>query len=143
MLKGKKCIILIVIMASIGILLLILSSTDTNIDAAKSQEAIYKQYTVEIEEKIENFLVNIEGISKVEVIVMLDHSNESLGKNTDEYFVGTSVNTQSDTPYFPTVKGVAIACTNGDDYEIKVNITNIVSAYLGIPSNRIEIIAIK
>ena len=40
-------------------------------------------------------------------------------------------------------RGVAIACTNGNDDRVKMQLTKLISAYLGISSNRIEIIGIK
>ena len=46
------------------------------------------------------------------------------------------------TEIFPIVRGVAIACTNGNDDLVRMKITDLISSYLGISSNRIKIVAI-
>ena len=64
----------------------------------------------------------------------MNHSN-----NNSYNILGSSNSTYG---IYPSIRGVAISCTNGDNDEVKNRINKLVSAYLGIPSNRIEIVSI-
>lgn len=149
MIKSKKGIILIITIALLGLILIIAS----NFTDSESTESIHKidqeSYTTKLENKIKDFLLRIDGINKAEVIVTLDTSNEQIyaqNQSTLDYLIINSNNGESPvyvTEIYPTVRGIAIACTNGESDEIKMKITKLISAYLGISSNRIEIIGIK
>ena len=149
MIKSKKGIILIIAIALLGLILIIAS----NFTDSESTESIHKidqeSYTTKLENKIKDFLLRIDGINKAEVIVTLDTSNEQIyaqNQSTLDYLIINSNNGESPvyvTEIYPTVRGIAIACTNGESDEIKMKITKLISAYLGISSNRIEIIGIK
>ena len=131
--NNKKAILTVAALALVGIILIIASGMFTNNEGGtQSQE----EYAKEIEEKLENFLLQVDGIKEVKVIVSLcppsTQSNSGL--------LGTDVTAANK---IPTVCGVAIACTNGGSDSVKLKLTSLVSAFLGIPSNRIEIIDIK
>jgi len=98
-----------------------------------------------LENKIEDFLKKVEGIKEVKAIVTLDTSEEKVyAQNSSglDYILTNDGSPISITEIYPTVRGVAIACTNGDSDKIKMKITEIISAYLGISSNRIKIVSI-
>lgn len=118
--------------------MIILSTFKEKKESNKESELTYKTYTNEIEEKIENFLLNVDGIRNVNVIVTLDSINTT--SNSDNSLLNITNNRDNSHYFYPTVRGVAIACTNGDNDEIKNKITRLVSSYLGIPTNRIEIV---
>ena len=99
-----------------------------------------KQYITEIENKLENFLLTVDGINNVNVIITLDSSSGMNHSNNNSYNILGSSN--STYEIYPSIRGVAISCTNGDNDEVKNRINKLVSAYLGIPSNRIEIVSI-
>lgn len=99
-----------------------------------------KQYIIEIENKLENFLLTVDGINNVNVIITLDSSSGINHSNNNSYNILGSSN--STYEIYPSIRGVAISCTNGDNDEVKNRINKLVSAYLGIPSNRIEIVSI-
>ena len=96
-----------------------------------------QQYTASLENKIENFLINVKGINEVKVIVYLDNSSEKV------YSQGNRSGSDASTEMLPTVRGVAIACTNGDSDDVRAEINGLVSSYLGISSARIKIVAIR
>lgn len=96
-----------------------------------------QQYTASLENKIENFLINVKGINEVKVIVYLDNSSEKV------YSQGNRSGSGASTEVLPTVRGVAIACTNGDSDDVRAEINGLVSSYLGISSARIKIVAIR
>lgn len=99
-----------------------------------------KQYITEIENKLENFLLTVDGINNVNVIITLDSSSGMNHSNNNSYNILGSSN--STYEIYPSIRGVAISCTNGDNDEVKNRINKLVSAYLGISSNRIEIVSI-
>ena len=137
MLKNKKNIILIASLAVIGIILITVSSIFEKSSANDDKGADYEKYIATLEKKIEDFLLNIDGISKADVIITLDTNK------INESALDFSSDNDSDLTSYPSVKGIAIACTNGDSDIVKMNVTRLISAYLGLPSSRIEIIGIK
>ena len=135
-LKNKqKTIALVAILGLIGVILIYVSNNYSKINDSDYKDR--EVYEAQIEKKLEDFLLEIEGISSVRVIVTIDYAKA----HDDTY---TFADVSSDTEQlFRSVRGVAIACTNGDDYKVKMKLTELVTAYLGISSNRIEIVDIK
>ena len=149
MIKKNKSIIIIGACALLGVLLIILSGFFTEKSTADTDSLSYEEYTSELERKIENFLLSIKGIKKAHVVVTLDTSNEHVyaqNQSTYDFFTINSNNGESPvhiTDIYPTVRGIAISCTDGDNSDVKMRITKLISAYLGISTNRIEIVSIK
>ena len=149
MLKKNKSIITIGAICVIGVMLILLSSISIRDSTEESERLNYEQYTADLEKKIEGFLLSIDGIKKAEVIVTLDTSNEHVyaqNQSTYDFLTINSSNGESPvhiTDIYPTVRGIAISCTNGSSDEVKMKLTKLISAYLGISSNRIEIVSIK
>jgi len=123
MLKRYKKLLFSVLIGFFGLLLIVLSNykstENANLTSNTTENAL--------ENKIERFLLNIEGIKKVDVVLTLKNDievsyNENQGNNN--------------------VNGIAIACTNGNDPEIQEKITRIISAFLDLPANRIEIVGL-
>lgn len=147
MFKKHKYKIIIVALVIIGIALIFFSTFITRNKSEPAEEFSCELYTSQIEEKIEKFLLNVEGIKNVNVIVTLDSSTEkqyAQNESTFDYITITSSG-KSEPLYigeiYPYVRGVAISCTNGSSDYVKEKITRLVSAYLGISSNRIEIVS--
>lgn len=144
----KKTVILIAVMALLGVILIIVSnSISTGND--KPDELDYDEYTDYLEKKLENFILKVEGIRDVNVILTLDTSSEQIyAQNQSNYDFLTISSGKGESPVkvteiFTTIRGVAVACTNGNNDEVKMRLTRLISAYLGISSNRIEIVNIK
>ncbi len=146
MLKKHKNKIIIISLIAIGVLLVIFSTfKGKNTDNTNTDEFSCKLYTKELEEKIEKFLLNVDGIKNVNVIITLDSSAEKIYGDKNVSYDLLSINSSKKgitytQEIYPCVRGVAIACTNGDSDEVKNKITRLISAYLGIPTNRIEIV---
>ncbi len=143
MFKKHKNKIIISSLVIIGVLLIGLSSFDFS---TKKEEGFNSTlYTNALETKIENFLKNVHGIKEAEVILTLDTSEEMVyaqnGSGLD-YILTSDGSPVTVTEIYPTIRGIAIACTNGDNIEIKAQITELICAYLGISSNRIKIVPI-
>ena len=149
MLKKNKRIIAIGTICVLGILMILLGSINIRDSTEESEKINYEAYTTDLEKKIENFLLSIDGIKNAKVIVTLDTSSEHVyaqNQSTYDFLTINSANGESPvhiTDIYPTVRGIAISCTNGNSDGMKIKITKLISAYLGISSNRIEIVAIK
>ena len=148
MFKKHKNKIIISSLVIIGIILILVGSFSKKTPSSKDNFDA-ELYTEKLEKKIEDFLKNVEGISRVEVIVTLDSSKEDVyaqNQSTFDYLIIDSSNGKSGvkiSEIYPTVRGIAIACTNGDDPAVQYKITEIISKYLGISSNKIKIVSIK
>ena len=143
MLKKYKGKIIISSLVILGIALILLSSFD--FDKSKNDASQPTLYTEALERKIEEFLKSVDGIYKANVILTLDTSNENVYAQSSsglDYILTNDGKPVSVTEIYPTVRGVAIACTGGDRDDIKKKVTEIISAYLGISSNRIKIVGI-
>ncbi len=144
--KKHKSKIIIISILVLGLVLILYSSLKgKEASASKKEEFSCEAYTKELEEKLENFLLDIEGIRNVNVIITLDTSGgEIYTKNNSSLNFSSIISSTSSPVYvgeiYPSVRGVAISCTNGSNDEIKNKITKLVSAYLGISTNRIEIV---
>ena len=147
MVKNRKSIIIVISLVVIGIALILLSGFFEESETEDTKQLNYEKYVCDLEDKIESFLLKIQGITKAEVIITLDTSSEQIyAQNNDNYVIIDKDSGESPiniTEAYPTVRGIAIACTNGNSDEVKVKITRIISAYLDIPTNRIEIVGIK
>ena len=108
-------------------------------------------YSSILEEKIRQLILRVEGIEEAAVLLTLDGSSElvyaqnssvSEDGRTEDYLViqedgGERTGLLSEI--YPRIRGVAIVCTGGDDVQIQKKITELLSASLGIPSNRITV----
>ena len=100
----------------------------------------------ELEEKIEAFLKKVDGIKEAKVVITLDSSVQKIyaqNENNLSYILSGNGTPITVTELAPTIRGVGVACTNGDNYEVQNKITMLVSSYLGVPTNKIKIVAIK
>ena len=142
MFKKYKNKIIISSLVIIGIALILLSSFDFS---KKKNDSLPTLYTEALEDKIEDFLKNVDGINEAKVILTLDTSNESVYAQSSsglDYILTSDGKPISVTEIYPTVRGVAIACTGGERDDIKIKVTELIGAYLGISSNRIKIVGI-
>lgn len=147
MLKNKKGIVIVISLIFLGIALILCSKLFEGNDEGEEKQFDHSNYENSLEEKIEEFLLKIQGINKATVIVTLDTSSEHIyAQSNENYVIIDKENGEcpiSVSEIYPRVRGIAIACTGGNSDEVKVKITRIIAAYLDIPTNRIEIVGIK
>ena len=144
MIKKHKNKIIIIALVILGIIFILLSSFNFNKNKAKNEFSA-TTYTKELEKKIESFLKDVDGIKNAKVILTLECSNENIyakNESSYDYYISSNGDLVEVTEIFPVVRGVAIACTNGDDDIVRMRVSELISSYLGISSNRIKIVAI-
>ena len=125
--KKKKTVIIILIFA-LGIIFIVAGS----VLGKESNRLDNEKYIKDMECKLEDFLINLKGIKKVKVIITLE-----------EYSVDADSFNNSQHESYPSVRGVCVACSNGNDIYVQSEITEIVSKYLGIGTNKVKITSIK
>jgi hypothetical protein len=127
MIKKHKNKLIIISLAFIGVILIVFGSFNFNKNKSENEFSA-TTYTKDLEKKIEGFLKNVDGIRNVRVILTLDTSNEHIYAKNDssyDYFVSSNGTLVEITERFPVVRGVAIACTNGDDDTVKMKVTEL------------------
>ena len=178
--KDKKKISFLFIMFLTGVLLLMLSKTfikpsdDTKVDNSIIAPNTYKAsdpqtYEEKLEKRLEKEFANIDGVGKVEVVIMLKNSGEIvINKDTpssetqsdEEDSEGgkrQTVQTESTEATVlinnsdgstkpiilkelePEVSGVVIIAEGGDDLLVKNNLINAAKVLLDVPMHKIEV----
>lgn len=153
--KDKRKAIIIFSAFVIGIILLaggsLSSSKDDEISEVDASKEVY--YSDLIEERLEAFLKTVKGIEDVRVFVTVDGGEEyeyaqieNSGGYASDYLVIKKDNGEEAAvvrQVYPEIRGVGISCTGGDSGAIKEEITSLISAALGISSNKIEVTGYK
>ncbi len=127
-----------------GLFLLLLSpvthiaeSDQTDTSAALAEAASYAEL---LEEKLCALLREVRGISEVHVLLTLEMEGMYEAADSDGTFSLVSTGSESVVhALYPQVRGVAIVCTRGNDTHIRLTVTELVSAALGISASRISV----
>ena len=158
---SKKNRIVIIAGIAIGVLLILYSpdiSGGKEADKSAEKDDYYRvsYYTQNLEERIKKLCLSVEGISKADVLLTLESGSEyvyasnteeevnpdsSLSHSSDYLIVDSGDGTEPVmvNEIYPKIRGVAIVCTGGDNAEVKEKVTALLSAALGISSNRIKV----
>ena len=142
--------------AALGILLLVTGGSGGT--ASKKEERTQEStdlqsemllYQAHLEEKIRKLCQSVPGVSDASVIVTLSGSFSSVYATE---FYGDDVryvvlgNGASEKPLFlsstpPKILGVGIVCRGGESVTVQKELTDLLSASLDLPSNRIHVSA--
>ena len=147
--RGGKMILAGVL---IGLLLLLFGGGMQDKSASRSepegQENLSVQfYTEQLEKRIEDLCRRMRGISEVHVLLTLDGSSEYVyaedGGNTSREYV-LMQRDSAEEPLLvqeicPRIRGVAVVCTHGDDSAVRLAITELLCAALGIPASAVRV----
>lgn len=155
----------VVLIGIAGIILL--AATELMPSAEKAQKShqaeetpiiTCSQYEKDVEERLAGILSEIEGAGRVSVMVTLESTVESVyakeekqsgGENKnyeDEYVIIKTDDGESGMllkTAQPQIRGVAVVCSGGSSAVVRQNITNTVTAVLGISAARVNITAMK
>ena len=115
-------------------------------DAAAESNAAYLQYKVQLETELEALIGQFDGAGKTTVMLTLESGEETIyaldtlsgQTQTQQTHVllddGTAL---EETVYLPSVCGAAVVCEGGGDVRVAARITELVSALLDVPANRV------
>ncbi len=104
-------------------------------------------YSKILEERVEELILEMSDVDSVSVLITLENSGETVyaqnrDGNSSEYvlFAGNDGETGLKLSEInPTVRGIAVVCSNGDNIAVKEKITSMLASALGISTNRITV----
>lgn len=148
-LMAVKGIGFIALALAAGILLIVLSESGKESDSggivtAGGEEFSFEKYEEELEDRLEEILSRMEGVSSVSVMVVLDRSyEEQLAGDVGDYLLvrdqsGNQTGLET-ARIAPTVRGVAVVCKGGEKVEIQKEIIAFLSALLNLSTARIYV----
>lgn len=105
-----------------------------------------------LEERVKELCERVEGVSDVNVLIVVDTISENIyaenvqtrhSDGSDEVrreFAGGSDSPIKIGERNATVRGAAVVCKGGDDPALKLKLTSLISAALGIPSSSVSVV---
>jgi stage III sporulation protein AG len=138
---------LIYILGAIGVLLILLPSFFDK-EEKSEPETEQSDYCAVLEDRLEEILPKIEGVGNADVMVTAKNYGEKrLAKDEDGSTKKTVVLNQKgggEEPevleeFYPEIQGVIIAADGGKSSKIKEEITEAVSALLGVETYKIKV----
>ena len=131
------------VLAMLLILLSELFPQDTAAGSTKNTKSAQSstEYQAQLENRLEHLISQMSGAGKTTVMVTLEtgeedtQSGEMQSQQTHVLLEDGSALTE--TVCLPQVCGVAVLCEGGGDIRVAARITELVSALLDLPSNRI------
>lgn len=151
--KGRG--VWIVVLAILGAALLVFPGVWNVKEKKESDADPAVLYSEALEEKLERLCCGINGVRSAKVLVTLDGGSEYVyAENSERRQSSDSFATVKDylivegkngsapvavSEIYPKIRGVAIVCTGGDEPVMREKIVSLVSAALGISSNRISV----
>ncbi|MGN1123259.1 MAG: hypothetical protein ACI4RR_02870 [Eubacterium sp.] len=158
---GGKIKILVAV-GLIGILLISMSEifdTGKKTTEATGEETDYSQYCAELEDKLTDIISSIDGVGECKVMITLENSKENIYatdnenksdndslSTKDEYVIYDSESGEKPVlikENFPTVLGVTVVCSGGDNVKVRETIINTVTSVFNISTNRVSVSKIK
>lgn len=156
----KKTIIIFLV-GILGIIIIFLSEIDftESKENEKDNNTLDGDYSLQLENKMEDFIEKIDGAGKTKVIITLQETteyiyamdNKETRKNNDgkedvslenKYIIIENDDINSGLlikTIEPKIRGIAISCEGGDDTKVQQQIYSAVSAVLNISTSRISI----
>lgn len=166
--KSEKRVRILVLLGVLGILLLCLSEflphtrTAQKEDTAKTQTDV-NDFCAQTEKKLSELIAQVEGAGRVQVMLTIESSDEKIyaaDEKSNAKTDGDAEQKSYDSQYVlvdgasgdtgmllktnaPKVKGVIIVCDGGENPAVANQITNAVSAALGVGANRVSVLKMK
>ena len=163
--KENKKLIMIVALGLIGILLISFSEfgSDKNESVENISEPTVQttdeEYLNNLEERLTELISSIENAGEVKVMITLKSSDEAVYAVNENIKSDDKSNSYSNNYVLidnknekeaiklkvmePQVQGVAIVCSGGDNPTVVAQITDAVTAVLGIGSNKVSVSKMK
>lgn len=166
--KSEKRVRILALLGVLGILLLCLSEflphtrTAQKEDTAKTQIDV-NDFCAQTEKKLSELIAQVEGAGRVQVMLTIESSDEKIyaaDEKSNAKTDGDAEQKSYDSQYVlvdgasgdtgmllktnaPKVKGVIIVCDGGENPAVANQITNAVSAALGVGANRVSVLKMK
>lgn len=104
-------------------------------------------YTENLEERIARLCRELGGVKEAYVLLTLEGGSEYVYAENEsasarDYVILRSSDDESPLPVqeiSPRIRGVAVVCTHGDDSAVRLTITELLCAALGIPASAVRV----
>ena len=147
--SGKKKRLIPVIGTILGILLLVSGSILPHSTEKQDENTAVLYYTERLENRVQQLCTSVQGVTEAEVLLTLENGSEYVYAQNAKSDVGAGdyifvTNGEAEDPVlvkeiYPQVRGVAVVCTGGESPAVQQTIIRLLSASLGISSNRIQV----
>lgn len=131
-------------------------STPKKTAEASAAAVSVSAYTETLEKRISSLVESIGGVSQVSVLLTMDggseyvyaqngsdgYSNGALSSTAREYLIVQRDGEEDPVliqEIYPKIRGVAVVCAGGEDIQLQIKITELLSTALGISSSRISV----
>lgn len=166
--KNDKKLAVLLVIGVIGIMLLAISEIEAKPENDESGKADIKTvtqetYEKELEKRLEKIVASVDGAGRAQVMITLKSSEENkyaVNSSSENQISDGKSNSKSSNDYVvidsssgdscvvlrtesPKIQGVIVVCDGGDNSKVKNDVTNAVSALLGINVNHISVLKMK
>lgn len=166
--KNDKKLAVLLVIGVIGVMLLAISEIEAKPENDESGKADIKTvtqetYEKELEKRLEEIVASVDGAGRAQVMITLKSSEENkyaVNSSSENQISDGKSNSKSSNDYVvidspsgdscvalrtesPKIQGVVVVCDGGDNSKVKNDVTNAVSALLGINVNHISVLKMK
>lgn len=143
-LKIEKNKLILFASTALGLFLIICGSIFTPKSAeATPSYADVGFYTEYLEGRIRELCLSVEGITEANVFLTIDCSSEYIYEGSGSDYLILSGDDGEEAvllcEIYPKVRGIAVVCTGGDSPRVQQIVTELLSAALDLPTNKIRI----
>ena len=121
----------LILLFCLGLLLFVLSLPGEKIDAGApiSEEVPTMSYETDLESRIRELLMGVDGVGTVEVMVVLKAAEE------------TAIHTAfSEKSVYPELSGIIVSADGGGSAVVRGEISEALEALFGLPSHKIKVL---
>ncbi len=142
-LKKNKTLVVLLLCLLLGVLLILSDAQKGDSNTKKDELYTLNTYKQELENNLESVIQNISGITNVNVLITLESGSEYVYASDDsevsEKHVVVNNGLVVVKEKLPTIKGVAVVCSGGNDAKLKIKITELICSVLNISSARVYV----
>ena len=124
----------------------LLPAQDNAAASTLSKSAAEEEYRAALEKRLTALIEQVQGAGETTVMLTLENGEETIyaldtlagqTQTQQSHVLLDDGSALAQTVYLPTVCGAAIVCEGGGDVRVAARITELVSALLDLPTNRI------
>ena len=127
--KGRRRLLAVALLLFVGALLILLPFSTGK---EEKSELTLEEYKVDLEEEVASIASGVKGVGKCRVLITFERGAQNTYKG------GELIETRP-----PLVLGVTVVCDGADSDNVRVRLTDMITALFNIPSNRVAVLKSK
>ncbi len=142
---SPKSIVIVLIFIILGVAFLLFGTSEgENTQQNDNGILLASEYKMELERTASYMCASLSGVETASVNITLSGGMTYVyAKNSEGSYGGTYFQSGGDPLFlkynYPEIIGCAVVCSGAVNSELKLELTQMMSAYLGIPTNKIYI----